>query len=258
MMKKIILLSVIGFCFSFSSKKNKTFIPPGTKQITETLFADETEISNFAWREYESWTKTRYGVNSKEHLETLPDTLVWRNPKFYNEPYVIHYYRHAAYKDYPVVGVSYEQALAFCKWRTDRVKEYYYLKNKKDIAIEYQLPTKEQWELLCSDQAGLFTRQGRNEKGEHLINCYREEDTLSVSVKNEPDVAAPVYSYYKNQFGLYNMIGNVSEMIFDKGISKGGSWSHKLEECFVDKDLTYNKPESWLGFRCVCVVNTTS
>ena len=255
-MKKIILLSVISFCFSFFSKKSKTFIPPGTKQITETMFADETEISNFSWRQYEYWTKTKYGVNSREYFETLPDTLVWRNANFYNEPYVIHYYRHMAYKDYPVVGVSYEQALAFCKWRTDRVKEFYSKKNKKEIVIEYRLPTKEQWELISSNQTDLFLNKGRNEKGEHLINCFRDEDTLSI--QNESDVVAPVYSYYKNRYGLYNMIGNVSEMIFDKGICKGGSWSHKLEECHVDNNVTYAAPQSWLGFRCICILKTTS
>jgi hypothetical protein len=68
------------------------------------------------------------------------------------------------------------------------------------------------------------------------------------------DVTAPVNSYTKNHFGLYNMIGNVSEMVTEKGTSKGGGWRHLLEECRVGKDITYEKPTSWLGFRCICIV----
>ena len=52
-----------------------------------------------------------------------PDTLVWRDPRAYNEPYVNYYLRHPAYRDYPVVGVSWLQANDLCKWRTDRVNE---------------------------------------------------------------------------------------------------------------------------------------
>ena len=52
-----------------------------------------------------------------------PDTLVWRDKLRYNEPYVNNYLRHPAYKNYPVVGVSWLQATDYCKWRTDRVNE---------------------------------------------------------------------------------------------------------------------------------------
>jgi len=50
------------------------------------------------------------------------------------------------------------------------------------------------------------------------------------------------------------MIGNVSEMVLEKGISKGGSWRNILEECRVGKDILYTKSEAWLGFRCVCIL----
>lgn len=77
MLKSILLIiSFAALCLSFVKKK--PFIPPGTVQINDSLFADETEISNFSWIEYEMWTKGIYGANSKEHLATLPDTLVWR------------------------------------------------------------------------------------------------------------------------------------------------------------------------------------
>lgn len=248
----ILALIISGYSFHFKKKK---VIPPGTVQITDTFFADETEVSNLSWLEYEFWAKSTYGSKSKEHLATLPDTLVWRSAQCQNEPYVTNYYRHPAYKNYPVVGISYEQALAFCKWRTDRVKQFYALAKKKDLNLEYTLPGKAQWEFLCIDGSGAIMTNGKNNKDQVLLNYYRaDEDTASVGA----DVTAPVYSYYKNNFGLFNTIGNVSEMILEKGVAKGGSWHHALEECRVGKDNLYTKPEAWLGFRCICIVKPVS
>lgn len=248
------LLLVISFSFTKIKKKDK--IPPGTKQITETFFADETEVSNFSWQEYEFWTKTKYGANSKEHLAVLPDTLVWRDSLSYNEPYVVYYYRHPAYKDYPVVGISHEQALAFCKWRTERVKEYYAICYKKDWNIEYRLPTKEEWEFISNNGNNINFTTFKNNKGQLLLNCILPDSAYThLNVAQTTDVTAPVFSYYPNHFKIYNMFGNVAEMISEKGICKGGSWRHRPEQCRAGKDVPYSKPEAWLGFRCVCVVN---
>lgn len=254
MIKKITLVVLTTSCLAFTFKKDKQFTPPGTAQINETFYADEMEISNFSWMEYEYWTKTKYGANSAEHLATLPDTNVWRERLAFCEPYMLHYYRHPAYKEYPVIGISYEQAVAYCAWRTERVKEFYAIKNKKNINIEYRLPTKAEWELMSNNGTDVFSQAGKNAKGYFLVNCKLPVDTTKKAPFYQADVTAPIKSYGKNYFGLYNMIGNVSEMVAEKGISKGGSWWHKLEECRPGKDITYDKPTSWLGFRCVCVV----
>lgn len=57
-----------------------------------------------------------------------------------------------------------------------------------------------------------------------------------------------------NQFQLYNMFGNVAEMTSEKGIAKGGSFVHTLEECAADRVQVYDSPQAWLGFRCVAEV----
>ena len=57
------------------------------------------------------------------YYNALPDTLVWRRPLSYNEPYVENYLRHPAFQDYPVVGVTWDQAQDYCSWRTDRMNE---------------------------------------------------------------------------------------------------------------------------------------
>lgn len=260
-MNKLLILFVICFCFSFKTKPKK-FTPPGTVQITETFYADETEVSNLSWGEYEYWTINKFGKHSKEHVAIIPDTLVWRQKISNNEPYVKYYYSHPAYKSYPVVGVSYEQVISFCKWRTDRVKEYYYITHKKEINIEYRLPSKEEWEMISNHGTGIFTNTGKNNKGEVVFNHRWMTDSISEKYFAEhntyPDVTAPTYSYWKNSFGLFCTFGNVAEMVSEKGISKGGSWYHQIEECRAGKDITYTQPTAWLGFRCVCVLKQAS
>ncbi len=69
---------------------------------------------------------------------------------------------------------------------------------------------------------------------------------------------APAYAYDKrtkpNSIGLYQMIGNVAEMVSEEGISKGGSWFHYPDESEIKNRIFYTRPEPWLGFRCVCEV----
>jgi formylglycine-generating enzyme required for sulfatase activity len=249
---KIVSTAVLFLLLSFTKENRKPFIPPGTVRITENFFADETEVSNLSWMEYVFWTKTKFGPQSKEHLASMPDTAVWLDKKYYNMPYAQYYLRHKAYKDFPVVGISHAQALAFCKWRTERVKEFCAIKHKTDPDIEYRLPTKDEWEFLSNNGSGIFPT-GKNENGQMMLNCHNE-DTSSFASYN--DVLAPVLSYWKNYFGLVNCFGNVAEMVSENGIAKGGSWRHTLDECRAGRDIQYDKPGSWLGFRCVCIMGS--
>jgi formylglycine-generating enzyme len=100
------------------------------KRVTvPSFYMDQFEVRNVDYREYLYWTKRVFLDFPEIHHLALPDTLVWRERLAYNEPYLENYFRHPAYREYPVVGVSWNQASAFCKWRTDRVNE--------DILIRY-------------------------------------------------------------------------------------------------------------------------
>lgn len=89
-----------------------------------SFYIDETEVSNVDYREYLHWVRRVFGEEYPEvYRRALPDTTVWRSPLGYNEPYVETYFRHPAYNDYPVVGVSWLQAVDYSNWRTDRVNE---------------------------------------------------------------------------------------------------------------------------------------
>ena len=95
-----------------------------------SFYMDETEVRNVDWREYLYWLQRAYPSNPEVYRAALPDTLVWRNEMAYNEPFLENYLRHAAYSEYPVVGVSWVQATNYCKWRTDRVNERILINDK--------------------------------------------------------------------------------------------------------------------------------
>lgn len=101
------------------SRNNAT---PRRATVT-SFYMDECEVSNANYREWLYWLNLVFKENKAVYRDALPDTLVWRRPLAYNEPYVENYLRHPAYADYPVVGVNWIQANKYCAWRTDRVNE---------------------------------------------------------------------------------------------------------------------------------------
>jgi len=88
-----------------------------------SFYMDETEVRNIDYREYLFWLRRVYTDNQEVYRRALPDTLVWRSPMGFNDPYVQYYFRHPSYNNYPVVGVSWLKANDYCQWRSDRVNE---------------------------------------------------------------------------------------------------------------------------------------
>ena len=254
-----------------------------------SFYMDETEITNHFWLEYLWWLERVYGSTYPEIVErALPDTASWRNKLAYNEPMVKYYLRHPAYRDYPVVGVSWLQANAFCQWRSDRVNEGIliregllvhnpaaqidedhftteaYLNGQyigermreglqsfspnsefRDVRVEdglllpeYRLPTEAEWEYaalglignslgeLVAERKtypwnGHFVRDGNSRSsgyGQINANFVKGRgDYMGVAgaLNDFGDITVNVYSYAPNDYGLFNMAGNVNEWVMD-------------------------------------------
>ncbi|GAA4949165.1 gliding motility lipoprotein GldJ [Algibacter agarivorans] len=98
------------------------------QQHVQSFYMDETEVTNAMYMEYLDWIKRVYPPSDENfraiYHGALPDTLVWRNRLGFNEVMTDNYLRHPGYGEYPVVGVSWIQAVEFANWRTDRVNEF--------------------------------------------------------------------------------------------------------------------------------------
>lgn len=92
-----------------------------------SFYMDETEVTNLMYNEYLDWLERVYknqgDAYSNVYTAALPDTMVWRSPLGFNEDMVNNYLRHPSFQDYPVVGITWQQATKYAKWRTERVNE---------------------------------------------------------------------------------------------------------------------------------------
>lgn len=271
------------------------------QQHVQSFYMDETEVTNLMYLEYLDWIKSVFPPSDENYRKiyegALPDTLVWRNRLGYNEVMTNNYLRHPAYADYPVVGVSWIQAVEFSNWRTDRVNELIleqegfttrnarydaeagstfdtdtylnaptltyggsdsitrggkrseallkrnedstglYVQRKDGLLLpDYRLPTEAEWEYAALGLVGLrnynvyrgrkkypwdgqYTRSGkRRSRGDQLANFKQGDGDyggIAGWSDDGADITAEVKSFEPNDFGLYDMAGNVAEWVAD-------------------------------------------
>lgn len=196
-------------------------------------------------------------------VNIYPDVLSWVDdfPNAKNDQYAKFYFTKQAFDNYPVVGVTWEQAEAFCAWRTQRYLERY---GNKDGFEPYRLPTEAEWEFAAKN----------GNQGD--INSM--DGTSSMNPYDNNRIAA-VAKFMPNRFGLYDMAGNVSEWtsttymetatsdpyagqratyndsdLLKRKVFRGGSWKDNVSSYNGPMVRDFEKQyrgRSYIGFRCV-------
>lgn len=265
-MRNIITLFVILFSLNLHAQLGiKTKQVFNCKPILgDYLYMAETEISNIQYREF---IRDLQQTDTQAARENYPDTMVWQSASAYNEPFVHYYFNHPAYKDYPVVGITQKQAINYCNWARKKILETYRKEKYPIQDIVVRLPTQKEWELAARgglDKSAIFPWPGddyrmRNNKkrdeGKIILNMMRERGTVGAgSISDAGFITVPVYAYWPNGFGLYNMCGNVAEWLAEPGKTKGGSWNDRPYYCRIDVPGKHDgdtSPRSTVGFRYV-------
>lgn len=197
------------------------------RQLTvHSFYMDETEIANVDWKEFLWYINKDSGEAMFSKL--YPDTNVWLRDLAFNDPYTQYYYSHDAFNTYPVVGINWHQANEYCKWRTAIVNKTRLDEDPESFLYPaYRLPTEAEWEyaargLLEEENYPWEGKSLRDAKGRFRANFKRGRGDYAgwaggngLHFTDSYMITAPVKSFYPNDFGLYNMAGNVAEWTMD-------------------------------------------
>jgi len=222
----------------------------------------------------------------KETVNIYPDTLAWVHDYTYsfNEPMTQNYFWHPAYDNYPVVGVNWRQACAFCVWRTQLMNSYL-MSRGETMVNDFRLPTESEWEWAARGGLDLspYPWGGpyiRNSNGCFLGN-YKP---LRGNYIDDGGVQTIIVAHYApNDYGLYDMAGNVAEwtsnafnesaynfthdlnmdyqyeakkddpIVLKRKVVRGGSWKD-INYYLQTSTRTYEYQDTakcYIGFRCV-------
>lgn len=239
----------------------------------------------YSWMDIQAAAKAKVGKRKDfiktEEVKVYPDTTVWIKDfaYSYNEPMHNDYFWHKAYGDYPVVGVQWTQAKAFCAWRT--LNKNTYIKSKKkghDLINSFRLPTEAEWEYSARGglESATYPWGGpytKNDRGCFLANFKPSRGDYAA---DQALYTVEAKSYEPNGYNLYNMAGNVSEWtdssydpnayeyvstmnpnVLDasnkRKVVRGGSWkdvSYFLQVSTRDYEYA-DSARSYIGFRTV-------
>lgn len=215
-------------------------------------------------------------------INVYPDTLIWVRDfeNSYNDPMLYGYFSLPGYSEYPVVGVTWEQAHAFCHWRTHLLRTV-----GKQRVNEYRLPTEAEWEYAARGGRRVAAYPWGNKYARDSEGCFMANfKPYRGSYHDDTGVSTMAVKKFKpNDFGLYDMAGNVAEWtastytttsnsqvhdmnpdyvymahkddpaVLKRKVVKGGSWkdiSYYLQ-CGVRTYEYQQECRSYIGFRCV-------
>jgi gliding motility-associated lipoprotein GldK len=249
-----------------------------------TIDVDKLKF-RYSWMDIQAAAKAKVGKRKDfiktESVMVYPDTTVWIKDfaYSYNEPMHNDYFWHKAYGDYPVVGVKWTQAKAFCAWRT--LNKNSYIKSKKkgrDLINSFRLPTEAEWEYSARGglESATYPWGGpytKNDRGCFLANFKPNRGDYAA---DQALYTVEAKSYEPNGYNLYNMAGNVSEWtdssydpnayeyvssmnpnVLDasnkRKVVRGGSWKDVSYFLQVGtRDFEYaDSARSFIGFRTV-------
>jgi len=222
---------------------------------------------------------SRSDVIRKEAVKIYPDTTVWiRDFEYsYNEPMHNDYFWHQAYGDYPVVGISWEQAKAFCQWRT-LYKNSSQKSKGKEFVNSFRLPSEAEWEYAARGglDGATFPWGGpyaKNDRGCFMANFKPLRGNYAA---DQALYTVEADAYEPNDYNLYNMAGNVAEWTmssyhsssyefsstinpnvndesYNRKVVRGGSWkdvAYYLQVSSRDYEVDTIQ-RSYIGFRTV-------
>jgi formylglycine-generating enzyme required for sulfatase activity len=209
------MTTILSFILFFGFNNN---IPPGTIKI-KNYYVDKTEISNIHWMEFLYYQQSE--LDSIEYKKLLPDSSNF-------------WYTYLTNRDKPIVLISYDQAMAYCRWRSKAVSEFY------NVKVIYRLPTPDEWKEIAEETLKSDLKEIR-----------KEIDETKKAMRKEPGQYF-VREVAKPEARLYHLFNNVTEMTAEKGIAMGGS---NFDQTDLETNLTrlmlYKGPNIYLGFRCV-------
>ncbi len=268
-----ILTLVSGFKKSTPTNYSTHLMPPGTVKVTPNFYCDAAEITNNNWREYMYWTGRIFGFKSREYLLVLPDTNAWTKYDTNLTMYAKSYLKNISYNDYPVVGVSQQQAINFGKWRSDRVFEFILVKfgkikfsvpqqnrtnyftierymtgNFNNIVPDtnfsyypsYTLPTEGQVAKIVSYTDSINTNHFKKQR------CKLYQNT-SQNIRITTMPATVDCTTSKNN-KLLHLNDNVAEWLFEKQTATGNNWATHDTLAIVTQRMS----NCYTGFRNVC------
>jgi formylglycine-generating enzyme len=231
------------------------------------FFTMKGEVTNGNYLEY-LWSVRKNGGEAA-YLAALPDSTGWK-PYGFDDRTAGMFFRHPAYRDYPVVNITKTQAEDYCKWLTD-----VWRKNTGNNDLVFRLPKRSEF-LRAANGTALkrsYSWDGpylRNRNGAYLCNFAQNgaegitRDTATGGLKvvypqelftggnaASSDLTAPSASYWPNEFGIYNLNGNVAEMIADGNMAVGGSWRSPGYDVRNDAIAEFSGSSPETGFRPV-------